>query len=176
MKDAKATAKAQVTHTEHPGGAQGAVLAALASRPGTTAAEIAAAAGICHSTAAKALAALAGQGRVERDPGGRDGARRLPDRWSLASQKKRQAKPVAHADGVDGEVTAADRLGRGGLVSMVLAHLRASPGEHSPTSVAKAIGARSAGATANALVRLVERGEAVQTAEKPKRYQAAARS
>src|SRR5437868_63827 len=62
-----------------------AVLAALAAGP-ADAAEIAERAGIGRSTASKALAALAGQGTVERTPGGREGGRRLADLWSTQGQ------------------------------------------------------------------------------------------
>jgi hypothetical protein len=47
-----------------------ALLVALAGLPDTTAAEVAAAAGIGRSTASKLLATLAAQGRVLRRPGG----------------------------------------------------------------------------------------------------------
>jgi IclR helix-turn-helix domain len=47
-----------------------ALLGALADWSGATATELAQAAGIGRSTAAKLLAALAGQGRVLRQPGG----------------------------------------------------------------------------------------------------------
>jgi hypothetical protein len=62
-----------------------AILKALASQPDTTTAEIASAAGLGRSTASKALAQLASSGEVSRTAGGREGARRLPDRFSLAS-------------------------------------------------------------------------------------------
>jgi MarR family len=60
-----------------------ALLGALAGRPGATAAELAQAAGIGRSTAANLLAALAGQGRVARQPGSLKDGRRVADRWSL---------------------------------------------------------------------------------------------
>jgi hypothetical protein len=60
-----------------------ALLDALGDRPGATAPELAQAAGIGRSTAAKLLATLAGQGRVLRQPGGRRGGRPAADRWTL---------------------------------------------------------------------------------------------
>lgn len=148
-----------------------AVLAALASGPASVA-EVAEAAGIGRSTATKALAALAAAGEVERSEGGRDGARRLPDRWSLPEADKAgdsDAAPLAAGDG-PGPV----RLGKGELAAMVAAFLAEHPGEHSPSAIAKALDGRSAGAIGNALGRLVEAGGAVQTSDRPRRYRAAA--
>ncbi|MGH9081769.1 MAG: MarR family transcriptional regulator [Acidimicrobiales bacterium] len=62
------------------------VLDALGARPGTTAAELADSLGLGQSTAAKHLAALEADGAARRQPGGREGARRLPDRWYTAGQ------------------------------------------------------------------------------------------
>ena len=67
-----------------------AILKALAANPEATAAEVADAAGVGRSTASKVLARLASSGEVRRIDGGRDGARRLPDRFALAS-----AEPAA---------------------------------------------------------------------------------
>lgn len=146
-----------------------AVLAALAERPGTSAAALAEAAGIGRSTASKVLAALGADGKVTRSDGGRQNGRRLPDRWSLPAEatRTRRAAPsdAATRDG-------APRLAKGELVGLVLAHLKANPGEHSPHELAKALGPRSAGAVGNALDRLTERGEAVRSATAPRRYRA----
>jgi hypothetical protein len=70
-----------------------AVTTALKAKPEVTAAEVASAAGIGRSTASKVLARLASSGQVRRTEGGRDGARRLPDRFALAS-----AEPTATKD------------------------------------------------------------------------------
>ena len=149
-----------------------AVLAALASGP-ASAAEVAEAAGIGRSTATKALAALATSGEVERSEGGRDGARRLPDRWSLPEADESHDTPGAPLAAGDGPGSV--RLGKGELAAMVAAYLAGHPGEHSPSAIAKALDGRSAGAIGNALGRLVEAGGAVQTSDRPRRYQAAAR-
>jgi len=146
------------------------VLAALATGP-ADAAEIAKRASIGRSTASKALAALAGQGAVERTPGGRNGGRRLPDRWSLpAAPAEFEAEPGT-TEGV-AEARATNRLGRGELRGLVLTYLRDHPGEHAPTAVAKALEGRSSGAVANAMAKLADAGEAVQTNPAPRRYRA----
>lgn len=73
-----------------------AVAKVLASGEEMTGAEIATATGLGRSTVAKALAALERDGTVRRHRGGRDGRRRLPDRWSIGSTDKRDVPaPVA---------------------------------------------------------------------------------
>ncbi len=62
-------------------GTRRAVWEALQLKPGATTAEVAQAAGVGRSTAAKALAALETQGLAVRSPGGRREGRVLPDRW-----------------------------------------------------------------------------------------------
>ena len=148
-----------------------AVLAALGPGP-ASAAEVAEAAGIGRSTAAKALAALAADGRVERTPGGRDGARRLPDRWALPATPEDPDRPAG--DGGEPQGTASPRLGKGELAAMVATFLHDHPGDHSPSAVAKALGGRSAGAVGNALGRLAASGDVVQAGDRPRRYRAAA--
>ena len=146
------------------------VLAALAGGP-ASAAEIAQSAGIGRSTATKALAGLAAEGKVDRRAGGRDGARRLADRWSLPPATPTPAPGGEAADRAGSPA----RLGKGELAGLVLTFLRDHPGEHSPTAVAKALDGRSSGAVGNALVRLVDVGNATQTSQAPRRYQAASR-
>lgn len=63
------------------------------------------------------------------------------------------------------------KLRTGQLRQIVAAHLAATPGEHTPGTVARALG-RSAGAVANALATLAARGEAELACEKPVRYRA----
>ncbi len=155
-----------ITRTTTPAEA---VLAVLADHPATSAAVLAEAAGIGRSTATKVLAALAAEAKVTRIDGGREHGRRLPDCWSLpaAATRTRRAAPsdAATRDG-------APRLAKGELASLVLAHLEANPGEHSPYELAKALGAKSTGAVGNALDRLTARGEAVRSAAAPRRYRA----
>jgi DNA-binding transcriptional ArsR family regulator len=145
-----------------------AVLAALAAGP-ADAGEVARRAGIGRSTAGKALAVLAGSGAVERTPGGRDGARRLADRWSLPGVPTEE-QPTEN--GTSPERASSGRLPKGELRALVLAYLRGHPGEHSPTAVAKALEGRSGGAVSNALAKLAASGEAAQTSAAPRRYQA----
>jgi Mn-dependent DtxR family transcriptional regulator len=73
------------------------VIGVLDEQPDATTVEIAAAVGLGRSTVSAALARLESAGKVRRRAGGRDGARRLPDRWRLSR--------VEHAR--------ADRLGVG---------------------------------------------------------------
>ena len=61
--------------------AVGAVWAALSANAGGTTAELAEAAKMSRSSAAKALAALEEAGLVSRTKGGRQGAKLFPDRW-----------------------------------------------------------------------------------------------
>lgn len=64
------------------------------------------------------------------------------------------------------------RLKSGALQGLVEDFLTEHPSEHSPTAVGKAI-ARSSGAVANALERMVASGWAIRTCDKPKRYRIA---
>jgi hypothetical protein len=67
---------------------------ALEDCPGATAEGVASAAGIGRSTATKTLARLVAAGEVTRHEGGRDGGRRLPDRFTLAGTEL----PPAYAE------------------------------------------------------------------------------
>jgi len=61
-------------------------------------------------------------------------------------------------------------LRRGGLEALVLRHLKAHPkGDFSPSELANVL-TRSGGAIANALERLVAKGEATRVSDKPRRY------
>ncbi|MFJ4010983.1 hypothetical protein [Streptomyces sp. NPDC090026] len=65
------------------------------------------------------------------------------------------------------------RLARGGLRQMVYEHLEAHPGDEvTAPRLAKTLG-RSAGAVANALVKLTEQGQADLVGESPRRYRLA---
>jgi predicted transcriptional regulator len=164
------------------------LLDALAQRPDCTAAELAAAAGIGRSTASKllaTLATLATQGRVLRQPGGNQGGRRTPDRWTLliitdttsdttatsaAPPPAAQPTPAAEADR---SRPIPGRLGAGQLRSLVEACLAQRPGQAlSATAIAKALD-RSAGAVANALQVLAGQGLVVQAQTNPRRYRIA---
>lgn len=143
---------------------EAAILTLLADRPELSSAEVAMALGIGQSTAAKRLAGLEGTGKVRRRGGGRRGSRRLPHRWSVVPAK---ATPAARSEAVPA------RLGRGQLAELVLAELAVNPAEPvGPTQIAKAL-ARSSGAVANALDRLVRSGEATLVTPSPRRYRLA---
>src|SRR6266545_2804466 len=116
-----------------------ALLGALADRPGASAAELAAAAGIGRSTAGKLLATLAAQGRVERQPSGLRNGRRTADRWTLPTPTPTQdpglpptAAPARPAD------QPPRRLRSGQLRDLVLGYLADRSGQAlSPTAIAK---------------------------------------
>lgn len=140
------------------------ILAALVTRPEATAAELASVLEIGKSTAAKRLAAMEGTGSVRRIPGGCEAGVRVADRWVRAGSP--ETAPVA---GEDSSVSAGVRLGRGQLREMLIDHLRGHPGEASSAQLSKVLG-HSAGAISNALVKLVDTGDVVQTSEHPRRY------
>jgi predicted transcriptional regulator len=151
-----------------------ALLGALADRPAATATELAQAARIGRSTAAKLLATLADQGRVLRQPGGHHGGRRAADRWTLPpppplpdSSAPPTAAPTLPAEPPP---TTSGRLRAGQLRQLVLGCLAERPGQAlSATAIAKTLD-RSAGAVANALQVLAGQGVVVQTQPKPRRY------
>jgi DNA-binding MarR family transcriptional regulator len=150
-----------------------ALLDALADRPAATATELAQAAGIGRSTAAKLLATLADQGRVLQ-PGGHHDGRRAADRWTLPTPGPTQdagAPPTAApTPPTEPPSTEAGRLGAGQLRQLVLSCLAERPGQAlSPTTIAKTLD-RSAGAVANALRVLAGQGAVTQTQPKPRRY------
>lgn len=89
------------------------------------------------------------------------------------------AAPEADAPPAPAEAPTADkapsgtRLARGGLRQMVYEHLEAHPDDAvTAPRLAKALG-RSAGAVANALVKLTEQGQADLVGESPRRYRLA---
>lgn len=134
-----------------------ALLEALKYHPDSAAEQLAGYAGVGRSTANRVLADLESTARAVRAAGGRDGGRKLPDRWRLATDVAltREGKP---------------RLRRGQLAELVTEYLSARPDDqYSPTSVAKAVG-HSAGAIYNALERLVAGGTVRRISDKPCRY------
>jgi DNA-binding MarR family transcriptional regulator len=137
---------------------EGAVVKALAPESELTTAEIVAATGLARSTVGKALVALAHSGMVRRHPGGRDGRRRLPDRWS--------AGPAGDASS---STSAAQRLRPGQLDGLVLDYINSQGAAVGATVVAKALG-RSGGAVSNCLTRLSAAGRVRKVSDKPPRY------
>jgi len=136
------------------------VIGALNERPDATSAEIAAAVGLGRSTVSAALARLESVGEVRRRAGGREGARRLPDRWRVSGRRAGRSRSPAPV-----------RLRPGELDELVRGHMREyAKGESlGPAAVASALG-RSSGAVANCLKRLARTGELRQTGEGPLRY------
>ena len=135
-----------------------AVATTLASGDELTGAEIATATGLGRSTVGKALAVLERAGVARRHSGGRDGRRRLPDRWS-----------VGQSDEPSPSTFSAQRLRPGQLDRFVLEHVNSQDTGVSATAVAKALG-RSAGAVGNCLTRLAAAGQVRQVSDKPRRY------
>lgn len=146
------------------------VIDALAVAEEATVDEVAAAAGIGRTSARKYLSALVDADKARRIAGGRDGKRKLPDRFSLFSD---EAEPAAggKAEGSSGGGST-ERLRPGGLDDLVLAYMREhrEGGPFGPTAVAKGLG-RSSGAVGNCLARLASVGEKVtKVGERPRRY------
>ena len=153
-----------MSNTNHTTSTAEAVLAALADGA-TSAAEVAEQAGIGRSTATKALAALADQGQGH--PEIRWARRRPPSAGQLVTSGRQDEA----ADSV-GERLAEPSRQKASWVAWCWPTCATNRGEHSPTAVAKALDGRSSGAVGNALARLVEAGDAVQTSEAPRRYKA----
>ena len=140
------------------------VRTAVGEHPAATTAELALATGLGRSTVQKALKDLEDATVVTRTPGGRDGGRRLADRWNVVLDKGAR-KATTHAG-----PAAAERLRKGELRPLVRAVLAADPArELSPATIAKSLG-RSAGAVSNALDRLVEAGAADLVGSAPRRF------
>lgn len=175
------TKRKQTTTKASPGGGrppgEQALLKALAEQPDATVAELAAATGMGRSTASKLLARLESAGDAWRKPGGRDGSRRLPDRWAPPNAPKpssigKDAKTSAgeKTQQADGR-SAIDRLRPGQLDGLVLSYLKknSKSAPHGPGAIAKALG-RSSGAVGNCLVRLTRDKQVREVSEKPRRY------
>jgi hypothetical protein len=164
--------------------AEEALLKALAEQPDATAADLASTAGVGRSTASKTLARLEQAGEVRRSEGGRDGGRRLPDRWALASgEPGSDAAPAAATEApAQGTAPAKDavrasddgeRLKPGELDGLVLDYMEKNSVEPlGPTAVARAL-ERSSGAVGNCLVRLARAKKVREVNDRPRRYQIA---
>lgn len=166
------------------------VIGALEKVPGSSAAEIAEATGLGRSTVTRKLAELEKAGLAARTPGERESGVRTPDLWELAKKaagSSRGSKSSAsesssgtaeapRSKGGRASTQSSDqsgpRLQRGELGRLVREYLDTHPGPHSPSEIASDL-QRSAGAVANALVRLVDETEALLIQVSPKRYQGA---
>ncbi|WP_309114698.1 hypothetical protein [Saccharothrix sp.] len=153
---------------------------AMLDKPGSTAAELSAAAGIGKSTAPKILMRWLEAGLVTRMSGIADGGRRAADRWSIQPGEEGQPADESPAEVQDSDAAvesissddteASKRLAPGALRGMVEDYLREHAGEAiSPNGIGKAL-RRSPGAVANALEKLVAAGYAVRVSDKPKTY------
>jgi hypothetical protein len=142
------------------------VIAALDTAQEATVDEVAATAGIGRTSARKYLAALEQTGKAKRVPGGREGKRKLPDRYSPAAAT---SAPAARAEGA--RKGTAQRLRPGGLDELVLGYMcqHSQEGPFGPTTVAKGLG-RSSGAVGNCLARLGAAGKLSQVSQRPRRY------
>ena len=106
---AAGTATAAFPTTVPDTAATRALWAALTAQPDATAAELADAAGVGRSTATRTLALLEEAGVAARTAGGREGARRLPDRWrSVIADAEPAATPTARAEGAEKQEDARD--------------------------------------------------------------------
>ncbi|HWM63417.1 MAG TPA: hypothetical protein VNP96_05440 [Solirubrobacterales bacterium] len=129
--------------------------------------EICAGLKIGRTSARKYLAGLTVDKKVHREPGGRDGRRRLPDIFSLPGRKQRgksaKARPRQSSNG---------RLSPGELDKHVLAYMRRhrKSAPHTPSVVAKGI-ERSAGAVANCLGRMEQAKKVRLVKPKPRQYE-----
>jgi hypothetical protein len=123
---------------------------------------------IGRTSARKYLSGLTVDKKVNREPGGRDGRRKLPDVFSLPG-KKRAAKRSSKR-GASGSKQ--ERLGPGGLDKLVLSYMRRHKKDapHTPSAVAKGI-ERSSGAVANCLGRQEKAKKVRLVNPKPRRYE-----
>lgn len=137
------------------------VISVLGDHPDTTAAEIATTGELGRSTVSKILTKLESAGKAKRSAGGRNGARRLPDRWSLTGSRSRRNRQAASGD----------KLGPGQLDGLVLDYMRVHATEEplGPAAVAKGLG-RSSGAVGNCLKRLSAAGKVRLAGDHPRRY------
>ncbi|HTZ44887.1 MAG TPA: MarR family transcriptional regulator [Jatrophihabitans sp.] len=153
---------------------------ALATHAGSTATELAEAAGLGKSTVGKALAVLEAAGLARRDtPAVEAGGRRPAARWSpvaashSATDGGQRSTDNASGDQSPVDFAGGERLRPGQLGTLVLEYLVAHAQEQvGPAALGKALN-RSTGAVANALTRLADSGDAVLVSETPRRYRLA---
>ncbi len=144
------------------------IVAFLKEKGEATVEDVVAGIKISRTSARKYLAGLTHEGTVNREPGGREGRRKLPDRFSVPAKKparKGRSAKAARGGSKNG------RLGPGELDKHVLAYMRKHKDEapHSPSAISKGI-ERSSGAVANCLARLEKRSEVRLARKKPRAY------
>lgn len=155
-------------HTEKPD-----VVGVLEASPHSSVEEVAEALGVARSTAHKRLAAAIAEGKAQRHAGGREGRRRLPDRYTAIEGP--QAGEDGAGDAKGGSERRSEerptRLRPGELDGLVLSYIADHRDEapFGPTAVARAL-RRSSGAVGNCLERLSGHGEVSRVGEKPRRY------
>jgi hypothetical protein len=145
---------------------------ALRASPESTVEDVAGAIGVGRSTAHKYLAALIADGGAQRYAGGREGARKLPDRYSLvAAEPEDDGTREADRETAGQGAHKPTRLRPGELDGLVVGFMRDHADERpfTPGAVAGALG-RSAGAVGTCLERLATRDEVDRVSEKPRRY------
>lgn len=154
--------------TTNPPSNEQKVIEALAGAPAATVDEVAAATGIGRTSARRYLSGLEHTGKVKHTAGGREGKRKLPDRYSLIADEKRPPKTKSGTTNPKGSEK---RLRPGGLDGLVLGYMRdhQEDGPLSPSLVAKGLG-RSAGAVLNCLERLAAAGKVSKVSGRPRRY------
>jgi predicted transcriptional regulator len=126
--------------------------------------QVVAGVGIGRTSARKYLVGLMAAGQVKRGPGGREGGRKRPDRFSVA--KRRRASAPRKATKRSGR-----RLRPGELDGLVLGYMRKQAEDRPLTATAIAKGIeRSSGAVANCLARLAGKGAVRQAKVRPRAY------
>lgn len=130
--------------------------------------EICAAVGIGRTSARKYLAGLSVDKKVNRELGGRDGRRKLPDVFSLPGEKRGAKRSSKRASGGSNQ----DRLAPGELDKLVLGYMRKHKEDapHTASAIGKAI-KRSSGAVANCLGRQEKAKKVRLVSPKPRRYE-----
>ena len=102
--------------------------------------------------------------------GGREGGRRVADRWALTARVV-STEPGADDVAPPADDASASRLRKGELSTLVLDYLKAHVEEPiGPSMLGKALG-RSSGAVANACQRLESSGSLRLVSASPRRYE-----
>jgi hypothetical protein len=141
----------------------------LAKRGEATVDEIGDAVGIGRTSTRKYLAGLERDHEVIRKPGGREGRRKLPDRFSIGDQRRAGHAPARQRPSANAK---ANRLHPGELDELVLAYMCKQEQDWPLTASAVSRGIeRSSGAVANCLARLTEKQKARLVQEKPRAYE-----
>jgi DeoR-like helix-turn-helix domain len=122
---------------------------------------------IGRTSARKYLAGLTVDKKVNREAGGREGRRKLPDVFSLPGKKKAAGKQGKSAS----SKSKSGRLAPGELDKLVLGFMRSHKDDapHTASAIGKGI-KRSSGAVANCLERQVKAEKVRLVKPKPREY------